>query len=379
MGKCKGRDCGLPRGGVHEVVTSTGEQIVASAARRLAAGRPLSAAEAGRYLSAVLDMPDGGMRDAQLGVLLSAFSAQCEEAEVVAELVRAALDYSGWRPATRPEGGDAIKPLLGVAGSGKKEIKTANISTAACFAAAAAGASIVKNVSAAASSVAGSADTLDELGVHVCETTECAREHARASGLAFLRIESQLRRFDEVYGGKFLAPHVLSLALPAAILPVDVTSIAYGLSHPNVRTSARSIALLRPDVRVSVFASHDPSGGSWIDEAVGEEVRLAQDAQHGETFWHTSSERSMRLSSLGGLDVLGMSEDVPRAAQLERVLSGTASAAITQAVSDTAVVFLLAANETATVSDARSRVENAISSGAAASLLVELRERRAAA
>lgn len=87
----------------------------------------------------------------------------------------------------------------------------------------------------------------------------------------------------------------------------------------------------------------------------------------------------MRLSSLGGLDVLGMSEDVPRAAQLERVLSGTASAAITQAVSDTAVVFLLAANETATVSDARSRVENAISSGAAASLLVELRERRAAA
>lgn len=236
---------------------------------RLNSGQSLSYHEAYDYMAAVLAIEDERRRSAQLGVLLNGMMAKRLMLDEALGVVDAALDIDGHRPRARPAH-PFSESVLGVAGSGKKGVKTPNISTPAAIIAAAAGVKVAKCASAATSSVAGSADTLKQLGVQLSGDAESTCEVMARCGVGFFEIEQMVPRFDDVYGGLFFAPHVLSLAFPALLLPMKTDKLFYGIAHPDVGLSLEVLRRYHDgDVLV---ASSTSDNVHWIDEigVVGE-------------------------------------------------------------------------------------------------------------
>jgi anthranilate phosphoribosyltransferase len=148
---------------------------VKDALRSLIEGKDLDAAA---MEAAVGTMMDGGATPAQIGAFLAALAAK---GETVAELVAAvrAMRARGLR--VRAPG-----PLVDLCGTGGDGLGTFNVSTAASFAAAAAGARVAKHGNRAASGAVGAADVLETLGVRLDLGAERAAEAIRRFGIAFL-------------------------------------------------------------------------------------------------------------------------------------------------------------------------------------------------
>mgnify|MGYP001623032039 CR=1 FL=1 len=130
------------------------------------------------------------------------------------------------------------EPIIGVASSGKKGIKTINITSVACFVAAACGVKIAKACSHSTSSKTGSSDFLDICGLDLNIPFKNKIEILKKYNIAFFSIEETTPKFAELYGGLFYVPHAISFALAGLSFPIKIDALAYGLSHPNVKLSA---------------------------------------------------------------------------------------------------------------------------------------------
>lgn len=141
----------------------------------LAAGRSLSQAEALTFMTACLN---GEPTPAQTAAALTALRVRGEtEAEITAfarALRAAALSF---------DPGCAVVDTCGTGGDG---LHTLNISTAAAFVAAGAGAKVAKHGSRALSSRSGSSDVLSALGVRVEARPDQARRALAEAGVCFL-------------------------------------------------------------------------------------------------------------------------------------------------------------------------------------------------
>ncbi len=143
-------------------------------------GAHLSSAEAELVLS---DIVDGSPSPLQVAALLGALRAR---GETTSELVGFAR---GLRVrAIRVEAASA--PLVDTCGTGgdagRAGVGTFNISTAAAFVAAAAGARIAKHGNRAVSSRSGSADVLEALGVHLDLSPEAIARSIDEIGIGFM-------------------------------------------------------------------------------------------------------------------------------------------------------------------------------------------------
>ena len=147
--------------------------------------------------------------------------------------------------------------LVGVAGSGKKGIKTINITTTACFVAAACGVNIAKACSHSTSSKTGSTDFLDICGINVNIPFEKKVEILQKFHISFFSIEETTPKFAKVYGGIFYVPHAMSFGLAGLSFPIKIDSLAYGLSHPNVKLSTE--VLKKFGVENSIIYSSTPA------------------------------------------------------------------------------------------------------------------------
>ncbi|MGE5456528.1 MAG: anthranilate phosphoribosyltransferase [Ignavibacteriales bacterium] len=127
--------------------------------------------------------------------------------------------------------------LVGVASSGKKGFKTINITTPASFVAAACGAYTAKACSHSTSSKTGSSDFLEIVGININIPLNEKIKILQEKKISFFSIEDTTPNFADVYGGVFYAPHAMSFALAGLSFPVKIDSLAYGLSHPNVKLS----------------------------------------------------------------------------------------------------------------------------------------------
>lgn len=231
---------------------------------RLNAGQDLTYEEARSYMSMVLAIDDGRQRSAQLGVLLNGMMAKRPTVEEATGVIDAALELDGHHPTARPAHPFTGERVVGMAGSGKKRVKTPNISTPAAIAAAAAGIKVAKCASAATSSAAGSADTLKNLGVRLTGDRDRTLEVMAACNLGVFEIEQIVPQFDAAYGGLFFAPHVLSLAFPALLLPVRTDHLLYGIAHPDVTLSME--VLRRYHDGDMLVVSSTPDNVRYIDE-----------------------------------------------------------------------------------------------------------------
>jgi len=228
---------------------------------RIAVGDGVSPAQIAGAFHACADLPSP-TRDVILGSLLTAVVLRGPAADEVEALLRTALDLD---QRDAPETvSDAARPVLLLAGSGKKGRRTLNVSTPAALVAAALGANVIKIGSAATSSAVGSRDLARALGLRERRTAPDVRADLRASGFSFVAVEPEIPLLDRLYGGRLHAPNPFSFGLAPLASPVRGDISIFGLSHPRVGIAAEVLHRFGMD-EVDVLSTRMPDG-SYLDE-----------------------------------------------------------------------------------------------------------------
>ena len=149
---------------------------IRTALGRLAERRDLDQEEAREVFAVVMS---GAATPAQIGALLMGFRVKGETAEEIAGAARTMRALS-----TRVE--VDVPHLVDTCGTGGSGAKLFNVSTAAAFVAAAAGAHVAKHGNRKASSASGSADVLEAAGVNITLSPGQIAECIRDVGVGFL-------------------------------------------------------------------------------------------------------------------------------------------------------------------------------------------------
>lgn len=144
---------------------------------------PLDRAGARQAMQQILD---GQASEAAIAALLGAMGARGETAEELAGFAEAMRGVATPLPLTAAERLD----LVDTCGTGGDGSGTFNISTAAALVAAAAGATVAKHGNRAVTSLCGSADVLEAMGVPVDLSPEAAGAALRRNRFAFLHAPS---------------------------------------------------------------------------------------------------------------------------------------------------------------------------------------------
>lgn len=221
-----------------------------AALEQVAYGAPLLADEARAAFAEILGMRAQPQRDVRLGALLTGVLSASLGSEVLAALIDEAQVVAGLPPF--PEREEPVPGSVCVAGSGKKSRPLRNISSLAALTAAAAGASVIKPVSAGTCSHLGSADLMTQLGVPVARLPRTAyAEILGACGFVATSIETSAAAFNDVYGDRFTSVNAMSFGLAAVLTPLRFNSAVFGISHPDVVLCAETLrALGVPSVTV---------------------------------------------------------------------------------------------------------------------------------
>lgn len=138
-------------------------------------GQDLSQEQAAQVMEEIMT---GEATPAQLGSFLTALRLKGETPDEIAGMAR--VMQAKANRVTYPG------PLLDTCGTGGDSSGSFNISTAAAFVAAAAGATVAKHGNRAASSQSGSADVLEALGVKLELTPEQVEQCLREVGIGFM-------------------------------------------------------------------------------------------------------------------------------------------------------------------------------------------------
>jgi|HubBroStandDraft_1064217.scaffolds.fasta_scaffold233023_1 anthranilate phosphoribosyltransferase len=145
---------------------------------KIAAREDLSAAEARDAMLAILN---GQATTLQISAFLMSLRTKGETAEELLGFARAMREK-----ATTIDVGLDSEPLLDTCGTGGDGGATFNISTVAAFVVAGAGVRVAKHGNRSFSSQCGSADILEQLGVHVSLAPERVAQAIREIGIGFL-------------------------------------------------------------------------------------------------------------------------------------------------------------------------------------------------
>jgi anthranilate phosphoribosyltransferase len=158
-------------------VSVDGGGALAAAIRRLAHGEPIPGEELTRAFERVMA---GEATPSQIAALLVGLRVRGETPEEVAAVVRAMQNVMNVLRAERPE------ELVDTCGTGGGTLVTFNISTAAALVAAGAGVRIAKHGNRSFTSLCGSADVLEALGVSIDVPVSVMEEALRNAGIVFM-------------------------------------------------------------------------------------------------------------------------------------------------------------------------------------------------
>jgi anthranilate phosphoribosyltransferase len=150
---------------------------VTAAIRHLAHGEPIPSDELTRAFERVMT---GEATPAQIAALLIGLRVRGETPEEVAAVVRALRNVMVVLRADRPE------ELVDTCGTGGGTLVTFNISTAAALLAAGAGVRIAKHGNRSFTSLCGSADVLEALGVSIEVPLPVMEDALRSAGIVFM-------------------------------------------------------------------------------------------------------------------------------------------------------------------------------------------------
>jgi anthranilate phosphoribosyltransferase len=144
--------------------------------RSLVAGERLSVAQAEAAMEAIMA---GEATQAQIAAMLVALRMRGEHAHEIAGFARAMRRHAVKVPVASPD-------VVDIVGTGGDAAETFNISTAAAFVAAGAGAVIAKHGNRSVTSKCGSADVLEELGISLTLAPEAVGRCIDEIGIGFM-------------------------------------------------------------------------------------------------------------------------------------------------------------------------------------------------
>lgn len=233
---------------------------------RINLGRNIDEDLAYKSFKKILAIKDESVRTSLMSMLLNGLMVKGPHSEEIVGVLRAALSLDGTLNKNKlkvnlPCG----EKIIGYAGSGKKGIKTINISTPAAFIAAASGVYVAKACSFSTSSITGSSDFLSMLGIKFRINIKQNIKLLKDTRVAFFSMEDATPRFAKIYGGRFFTPHALSFALAGISLPIKTDSMLYGLAHPNIYLSAE--VFQRFGYKNIMVISSTEDGVHYIDES----------------------------------------------------------------------------------------------------------------
>jgi anthranilate phosphoribosyltransferase len=158
-------------------VSGEGSGALAAAIKRLAHGDPIPSDELTRAFESIMT---GEATPAQIAGMLIGLRVRGETPEEVAAVVRALRNVMVVLHAERPE------DLVDTCGTGGGGMVTFNISTAAALLAAGTGVRIAKHGNRSFTSLCGSADVLEALGVSIDVPLPVMEQALRDAGLVFM-------------------------------------------------------------------------------------------------------------------------------------------------------------------------------------------------
>jgi anthranilate phosphoribosyltransferase len=161
---------------LQSATTETGNLQLRQMTMRLMRGENLSRIEAANFLDALLDP---AATDAQVAAALALMAAKGETVEELAGMAEAMRNC-----AIPLRSRHAC--FVDTAGTGSSVAKTFNVSTAAAFVIAGAGVPVAKHGSRAATSLCGSADVLEALGVNTACAPEAVERCLNEHGICFI-------------------------------------------------------------------------------------------------------------------------------------------------------------------------------------------------
>ena len=247
--------------------------MIQAALQRLLDGHDLPRAEARNVMNTIMS---GEATPAQIGGFLVALRAKGETAEEIAGCAEAMREHV---LRVRPKRDD----LVDTAGTGGDGANTFNISTAAAFVAAAAGAGVAKHGNRAASSATGAADVLEALGLELALPPARIEESIDRLGFGFLFAQAHHPAMKHAAPvRRELATRTVFNVLGPLTNPAGARAQVVGVYAPEVaRTVAE--ALVQLDAR-RAYVVHgaggidelSPAGPNLVCEVEGGSVRAYQ-------------------------------------------------------------------------------------------------------
>ncbi|WP_405103080.1 hypothetical protein [Micromonospora sp. NBC_01412] len=269
------------------------------------------------------------------------------------------------RPVAVPDG------TVVVAGSGKEQFKTFNVSTAASILAAAAGTFVVKGISRSVSAISGAADILDVLRIRPAVDLASIPDALQQHNIAFVPYPLFCPHYAARYDGVFDAINPASFFMPVATLCVRASRFLFGLAHTDVELSARALRGIRPDIAAGTVVSTNLSDGETVDEYCG--VGTAHLA-HATPELVNATTRASRAPTVGWRSAVAhRSTHAGNAALATEALAPGGDSPITRLVELNAALIV---DSGAPAEDSIHRVEHARRSGEAIRLLEALSESR---
>ena len=185
----------------------------------------------------ILNMKNKNKSNIFISSLFTYLMLKKKESNLIEKLLKTAFEIDNFVPYNEIVKIDSKNPIVLIAGSGKKGIKTINVSTTASIIASSLGANIIKPCSMATSSMTGSYDFLNYIGVNTNISIEKTKKVLNKSGFGIFPIEKLVPKFDKVYGDVFYAPNILSYGLAALICPIKPEIVLYGLANDELKIS----------------------------------------------------------------------------------------------------------------------------------------------
>ncbi|PJC02220.1 MAG: hypothetical protein CO073_00635 [Candidatus Komeilibacteria bacterium CG_4_9_14_0_8_um_filter_36_9] len=239
--------------------------------------------EVGGVFLDILKIPDsnGECRDILMGCFYGAlwsFMNNPENFEKATEygiaIIKSAFSLDNFNVQQKIDLSKGKVKVVSFAGSGKKEIKLLNISSMVAVITAATGKEIGENivvektVSRATSSITGSSDIFELVGVNLNLPINKMADISLKTRLGIFDINAIVPRLNHVYDGRLHDVQVFAgLVGGAAIVnPVDANLINYGLTRGATELCLAILNKLYPDKNILVLQGKDPEGTPVIDQ-----------------------------------------------------------------------------------------------------------------
>lgn len=241
--------------------------MIVGATQEIIAGGRLSFETAAAVMGEIMD---GSPTPAQFGAFVAALSARGETSEEIAGMATVMR--------ARARQVDAAGGLVDTCGTGGDGHNTYNISTAAAFVVAGAGGKVAKHGNRAATSMSGSADVLEALGVKIDLPPEGVAECIRRAGVGFM--------FAQTYhpAMKFAAPLRREIGIRTVFNVLGPLTNPTGVKRQVLGVGRADLVGTLSEVLVRMGAEHAlvVHGKEGLDEVSISGPTLVADARNGE-------------------------------------------------------------------------------------------------